>query len=73
MEFTQIHTYYSNEEIEEEVLGAWDREQKALFKLGECNGNNEMVKIFNQKCVLCFENPSVYAFRICGQHNLCEN
>ena len=37
------------------------------------NGTNEMVKIFNQKCVICLENDSVYAFRNCGHLCLCEN
>ena len=28
-----------------------------------CNATDEAVNILNQKCVKCFENPSVYAFR----------
>ena len=36
-------------------------------------GTNEMVKIFNQKCVICLENDSVYAFRNCRHLCLCEN
>ena len=35
--------------------------------------SNEIVKIFNQKCVICLENDSVYAFRNCGHLCLCEN
>ena len=31
-----------------------------------------MVKIFNQKCVICYERDSVYAFRLCGHQCLCE-
>ena len=37
-----------------------------------CNGNNEVVKIFNQKCVICYERDSVYAFRQCGHQCICE-
>ena len=36
------------------------------------NGNNEVVKIFNQKCVICYERESVYAFRQCGHQCICE-
>ena len=36
------------------------------------NGNNEVVKIFNQKCVVCLERDSVYAFRQCGHQCICE-
>ena len=36
------------------------------------NGNNEVVKIFNQKCVICYERDSVYAFRQCGHQCICE-
>ena len=37
------------------------------------NGTNEIVKIFNQKCVICLDNDSIYAFRNCGHLCLCEN
>ena len=66
MECNQIQTYSPDEEVEEEVLDAWDKEQEALFKPDYCNRNNEMVKSSLQICVICFENPSVYAFRQCG-------
>ena len=36
------------------------------------NGNNEMVKIFNQKCVICLERDSVNALRECGHQCICE-
>ena len=42
-------------------------------EINEINGTNEIVKIFNQKCVICLENNSVYAFRNCGHMCLCEN
>ena len=31
-----------------------------------------MVKIFNQKCVICYEKDSVYSFRQCGHQCTCE-
>ena len=37
------------------------------------NGTNEIVKIFNQKCVICLDKDSIYAFRNCGHMCLCEN
>ena len=36
------------------------------------NGNNEVVKIFNQKCVICYERDSIFAFRQCGHQCICE-
>ena len=36
------------------------------------NGNNDLVKIFNQKCVICLERDSVYEFRQCGHQCICE-
>ena len=31
-----------------------------------------MVKIFNQKCVICLESDSDYALRQCGHQCICE-
>ena len=73
MECNQIHTYHPDEEVEEKVLDAWDREPEAFFKPDFCNGKNEMMKILNQKCVVCFERESVYAFRQCGHQCMCES
>ena len=44
----------------------WSGQKEGLFKPENCNGNNEMVKIFNQKCLISFENFTFYAFRQCG-------
>ena len=51
-----------NENIEDEIL----------IEPSYTNGNNDVVKIFNQKCVICFERDSVYAFRQCGHQCICE-
>ena len=38
------------------------------------NGNNELVKIFiAEKCIICLENDSIYAFRNCGHVSICES
>ena len=36
------------------------------------NGNNEVVEIFNQKCVICLERDSDYAFGQGGHQCFCE-
>ena len=51
-----------NENIEDEIF----------IEPSHTNGNNDVVKIFNQKCVICFERDSVYAFRQCGHQCICE-
>ena len=47
-------------------------EDENLIETQYLNGNNEVVKIFNQKCVFCLERDSVYAFRQCGHQCICE-
>ena len=47
-------------------------EDEILIEPSYTNGNNDVVKIFNQKCVICFERDSVYAFRQCGHQCICE-
>ena len=37
------------------------------------NGNNEVVKIFSQKCVICLGKDSIYAFRECGHQCVCQD
>ena len=65
----QFDTYYPDEEGDE---GDWAGEQEGLFKSSYCCGNKEMLEIFNQECVICFEKPNVYAFRHCGHQSICE-
>ena len=76
MECNQIHSFYPKEETEkdeEEDMGRVQRklddsveEQRNLDKPTYFIGNNEMLNIFNQKCVICFVVSSLYAFRQCG-------
>ena len=37
-----------------------DEENEDLIETNYCNGTNEVVKIFNQRCVLCYEKDSVF-------------
>ena len=41
-------------------------------KLEYNDGSNEVVKIFNQKCVICLERDSDYIFKQCGHQCFCE-
>ena len=47
-------------------------EDVILIEPSYTNGNNEVVKIFSQKCVICFERDSIYAFRQCGHQCICD-
>ena len=74
LECSQIHSFYSDiedENVEEEenyILVEEDEEVETIY----CNGNNKVVKIFNQKCVICYERDSVYALRQCGHQCICD-
>ena len=54
-------------DVEDEVEDDGD-----LIETQYLNGNNEVVKTFNQKCVICLEKDSDYAFRQCGHQCICE-
>ena len=87
MECNQIHRFHPNEEAEEDVVEEdfwiahreiefWAEEQKILNKPAYCKGNNEMVMIFNRKCVICFEKSSAHEFHQCGHqcvYDICWN
>ena len=65
LEHSLIHTFWpghgediENEDddmVEEDVV----EETEDLIETQYFNGNNEVVKIFNQKCVVCYERESV--------------
>ena len=73
---SQIHTFYPNDEKDEEGgdddLVEEDVETEALIETNYFNGDNEVVKIFNQKCVISYERYSVNPFRKCGHQCICE-
>ena len=80
-----IHTYYQDEDRyqgQHQDKNIWRTQRKleklvaqeeTLFKLDYCNGNNEVVQIFNQKCVICIERDSEYAFRKNGYQCASQN
>ena len=43
-----------------------------IHELEYTNGDNKIVKVFNQKCVICFEKDSEYIFKQCGHQCICE-
>ena len=81
IECIQIYTCYPEKEDDEEEdvwraqrkMYAWVEEQKNLGQPTFCYGNNEMMKNFNQNCVICFKNSSVDAFRQRGHQCICED
>ena len=57
----------NKEDIEEDV-----EENVNIQELEYTDGSNEVVKIVNQKCVICFELDSDYIFKQCGCQCICE-
>ena len=49
-----------------------DEEDVNIHELEYTDGSNEVVKTFNQKCVICFERDSDYIFKQCGHQCICE-
>ena len=72
LERSLIHTFWPDvgEDIEDEddISDVEDEveEHGDLIETQYLNGNNEVVKIFNQKCVICYERDGVNAFRQSG-------
>ena len=65
-----MYTFYPHDEEDEEnedgVLVEEDKENEKLIETKDTNGNIDVVKKFNQKCVTCYEKDSVHPFRQCG-------
>ena len=76
LEHTQIHTcwpvFEEGEKNEDENLVEEDEKNGDLIETKFYNGNNEVVKIFSRKCVICLERDSIYDFRQCGHQCVCE-
>ena len=73
LERSLIHTFwFGHGEDIENVDDDDDLVEEDVVETQYFNGNNEVVKIFNQKCVICYERDSVYAFRQCGHQCICE-
>ena len=58
------------EEIDEDEKDV--EEDVSIDELGYIDGSNEVVKIFNQKCVICLERDSDYFFKECGRQCICD-
>ena len=54
--------------VEEDLF----EQEENLVETTCLNGNNEVVKIFNEKCVICLDRDSIYAFRECGHQCICQ-
>ena len=78
LERSQIHCCWPHDDEEDqnvELVVEGDvlvEEDEGLIETNYCDGNNEVVKIFNQKCVIYYERDSVYAIRQCGHQCICE-
>ena len=77
LEHTRIHTCWPRDDDEEDTEGevgvlVEEDEDEVLVETNYCNGNNEVVKFFDQKCVVCYERDSVYAFRQSSHQCICE-
>ena len=59
------------EDVEENVVEVVE-EGVQIHELEFTDGSNEVVKILNQKCVICFERDSDYIFKQCGHQCFCE-
>ena len=72
-ECSLIHSYWLNSEEDDDVVEEDIFEQEEnLVETTYLNGNNEVVKIFNEKCVICLDRDSIYAFRECGHQCICQ-
>ena len=76
LEHTEKHTFWpgfeEHKENEDGYLVEEGEENEDLVNRKFYNGNNEVVKIFSQKCVICLEKDSIYAFTQCGHQCICE-
>ena len=64
MEYGFIEEIIEDEEDDEEDVNVHEQEYT--------DGSNEIVKIFNRKCVICLERDSEYIFKQCGHQCICE-
>ena len=76
LERSLIHRFWPGhgEDVDDDDLVVEDAVERNedLIETQFFNGTNEVVKNFNQMCVICYERESVYAFRQCGHQCICE-
>ena len=74
LEHSLIHTCWPGHgedegdisDVENAVVEYDNVEDEDFLETPYLNGNNEIVKISNQNCVICLERDSIHAFRQCG-------
>ena len=73
LERSLIHSFWLGHgediEDEDEVLV---EEDINIHEIEYTHGDNEIVKVFNQKCVICLERDSDYIFKQCGHQCICD-
>ena len=76
LECNRMHSSWLSMEsggMEEIVEDEEDVEESVNIHILEyTDGSNEVVKIFNQKCVICIERDSDYFFKQCRHQCICE-
>ena len=70
IEANKILSFWAGMEIDEDEED--DEEDGNTQELQYTDRSNEVVKIFNQNCVICLEQDSEYIFIQCGHQCLCE-
>ena len=71
LECSQFHTFYPHDEDDD--LVEENEEDEDLIETNFTIGNNEVVKIFKEKCVMCCERDSIYTFRQSGHQCICDD
>ena len=72
LERSLIHTFYPGHVEDDEENEDNFQEDINIHEIEYTRGDNEIVKIFNQKCVICLERKSDYIFKQCGHQCICE-
>ena len=72
LERSLVHSFSSGHGEDIENADDDDLVEEDVVETQYFNGKNEVVKIFSQKCVICYEKDSVYAFRQCGHQCICK-
>ena len=74
LECNRLHSFWLNiEDDMEELVGDDVEENDIVYEQEYTVGTNEVVRIYNQKCVICFERDSEYIFKQCGHQCICQD
>jgi len=77
LECNRIHSFWLSmegdmEEIVDPEEDVEEGDNIHEIELEYTDGNNRVVKIYNQKCVICLERDSEYIFKKCGHQCICQ-